>query len=179
MDKISEERLNEVCPELARRVRRLSDKCEANGIHIRVSQGLRSWEQQDLLYAQGRTDAGKVVTNARGGQSAHNFGYAVDIVEDGRAALGRLGSWPADVLVSDVNMPEMGGLELIQAMRASGRNQPVVLITGMEFDDVIHAAAHGASACLRKPMSIDELVWAIECALACRLPLRGRRRGVQ
>ena len=80
MDNISEERLNEVCPELARRVRKLAAQCEANGIHIRVSQGLRTWEQQDLLYAQGRTDAGKVVTNARGGQSAHNFGYAVDIV---------------------------------------------------------------------------------------------------
>jgi CheY-like chemotaxis protein len=94
-------------------------------------------------------------------------GYAVDIVEDGRQALGRLGSWPADVLVSDVNMPRMGGLELIRAMRASGRQQPVVLITGAEWDQ-LQEAAHGASACLRKPMSLDELIWAIECALACR-----------
>jgi CheY-like chemotaxis protein len=104
-------------------------------------------------------------------------GYAVDIVEDGRAALGRLGSWPADVLVSDVNMPQMTGLELIQAMRASGRNQPVVLITGLEPDEL--GAAHGASACLRKPMSIDELIWAIECALACRLPIRGQHLRMQ
>jgi two-component system chemotaxis response regulator CheY len=112
-------------------------------------------------------------------------GYAVDIVEDGREALGRLSSWPADVLVSDVNMPEMGGLDLIQALRASGRNQPVVLITGMEGDDVVgHAAEYGASACLRKPMTLDELIWAIECALACRRnspdPRRApRRRGFQ
>ena len=102
-------------------------------------------------------------------------GYAVDIVEDGRAALGRLSSWPADVLVSDIDMPRMSGPELIQAMRASGRNQPVVLITGLEMDQVM-PAAQGASACLRKPMSLDELIWAIECALACRLPLRASRR---
>jgi CheY-like chemotaxis protein len=92
-------------------------------------------------------------------------GYAVDIVEDGREALGRLSSWPADVLVSDVNMPVMSGLELIRALRASGRTQPVVLITGLED---LGADVSGASACLRKPMSIDELIWAIECALACR-----------
>jgi CheY-like chemotaxis protein len=95
-------------------------------------------------------------------------GYSVDIVEDGREALGRLSSWPADVLVSDVNMPEMSGPDLIQALRASGRQQPVVLITGMEGDHLLNADTYGASACLRKPMTIDELIWAIECALACR-----------
>jgi len=101
-------------------------------------------------------------------QALAQSGYAVDIVEDGRAALGRLGSWPADVLVSDVNMPQMSGLELIQAMRASGRDQPVVLITGMEpWEQLLHSP-HGASACLRKPMTIEDLIWAIECALACR-----------
>jgi len=65
---------------LARRIRKLSDKCEANNIYIRVSQGLRSWEQQDLLYAQGRTEPGKIITHARGGYSLHNLGLAVDIV---------------------------------------------------------------------------------------------------
>lgn len=80
MDAISETRLAEVHPELARRVRSLAVKCEANGIIIRVSQGLRTWDQQDLLYAQGRTARGKIVTDARGGYSMHNFGLAVDIV---------------------------------------------------------------------------------------------------
>jgi CheY-like chemotaxis protein len=105
-------------------------------------------------------------------QALAQSGYAVDFVEDGRAALGRLGSWPADVLVSDVNMPQMSGLELIRAMRACGRNQPVVLITGMEPLDQLLEPTHGASACLRKPMTIEDLIWAIECALACRLPVR-------
>ena len=104
-------------------------------------------------------------------------GYAVDIVEDGREALGRLSSWPADLLISDVLMPAMSGFDLIQALRASGREQPVVLNTGMEGDHLLHAGAYGASACLRKPMTIDELIWAIECALACHVP--GRRRAAK
>lgn len=83
MDQISELHLEGVHTELARRVRDLADKCEAaDHIRIRVTQGLRTWDQQDLLYAQGRSDRGPVVTNARGGYSLHNFGLAVDIVPD-------------------------------------------------------------------------------------------------
>lgn len=77
MDAVSEARLQEVHPELARRIRRLADML---GFQIRVTQGLRTWAQQDALYAQGRTELGKVVTNAQAGHSMHNFGLAVDLV---------------------------------------------------------------------------------------------------
>lgn len=40
--------------------------------------GNRTWPEQDALYAQGRTKPGNKVTNAKGGQSNHNFGIAVD-----------------------------------------------------------------------------------------------------
>ena len=39
---------------------------------------LRTYEEQDDLYEQGRTEPGKIVTNARGGKSWHNFGLAID-----------------------------------------------------------------------------------------------------
>jgi peptidoglycan LD-endopeptidase CwlK len=45
-----------------------------------VTTGLRTYEQQNDLYSQGRTTEGGVVTNARGGESYHNFGLAVDVV---------------------------------------------------------------------------------------------------
>ena len=45
-----------------------------------VAQGRRTIAYQDHLYAQGRTAHGDIVTNAKGGQSAHNFGMAADIV---------------------------------------------------------------------------------------------------
>ena len=48
---------------------------------MRITSGLRTIKEQNKLYAQGRTRPGKIVTNAKGGKSYHNFGLAVDIVE--------------------------------------------------------------------------------------------------
>ena len=45
-----------------------------------VVQGRRTMAEQNALYAQGRTTAGKIVTNARGGDSPHNFGEGADLV---------------------------------------------------------------------------------------------------
>ncbi|WP_207758907.1 RHS repeat-associated core domain-containing protein, partial [Flavobacterium aurantiibacter] len=50
------------------------------GIDLRVTDGFRSVEEQDKLYAKGRTAPGNIVTKARGGYSNHNFGLAVDVV---------------------------------------------------------------------------------------------------
>lgn len=46
----------------------------------RFAYTLRTFAEQDALFAQGRTKPGKVVTNAKGGQSYHNYGLAIDIV---------------------------------------------------------------------------------------------------
>jgi len=52
---------------------------EPQGLEARIISGLRTYEEQDALYAQGRTKPGKQVTKARGGFSNHNFGTAFDI----------------------------------------------------------------------------------------------------
>ena len=44
-----------------------------------ITAALRGNEEQDKLYAQGRTAPGQIVTNARGGQSLHNYGLAFDV----------------------------------------------------------------------------------------------------
>lgn len=53
----------------------------ALNITLRVVQGLRTIEEQNALYAQGRTAKGKKVTNAKGGSSYHNYGLAIDVAE--------------------------------------------------------------------------------------------------
>jgi peptidoglycan L-alanyl-D-glutamate endopeptidase CwlK len=73
-------RLGDVHPELKRRILQLGQMLP--DLNLQVTQGLRTWSQQDALYAQGRTEPGAVVTNAQGGYSAHNFGYAVDLVPE-------------------------------------------------------------------------------------------------
>jgi len=49
------------------------------GIRLRITQGLRTIEQQNVLFSQGRTAPGDIVTNAQGGQSYHNYGLAFDV----------------------------------------------------------------------------------------------------
>lgn len=58
------------------------------GLNItpRIGSGFRSFKEQQDLYDQGRTKPGKIVTNAKPGQSAHNFGLGIDLFivkEDG------------------------------------------------------------------------------------------------
>lgn len=56
----------------------LIERSFARGVPILITQGLRTIAEQDELYAQGRTKPGKIVTNAKGGYSFHNFGVAID-----------------------------------------------------------------------------------------------------
>lgn len=74
------QRLARVHPRLAELGLRMIDLCAQAGVAVLITQGLRTWQEQDDLYAQGRSKPGKIVTNARGGQSWHNFGLAFDIV---------------------------------------------------------------------------------------------------
>jgi len=50
------------------------------GVRLRFTHTLRTFQEQNELYAQGRTTKGKIVTNAKGGSSWHNYGLAFDIV---------------------------------------------------------------------------------------------------
>jgi peptidoglycan L-alanyl-D-glutamate endopeptidase CwlK len=52
---------------------------QPRGLDVRIISGLRSYAEQDALYAQGRTTPGKIVTRAAAGYSNHNFGLAFDI----------------------------------------------------------------------------------------------------
>lgn len=48
--------------------------------NILIYEGIRSIQRQDELYTQGRSKSGRIVTNAKGGQSFHNYGFAFDYV---------------------------------------------------------------------------------------------------
>lgn len=80
MDEVSAQRLAKVHPILAGKVAAMDAKLQAKGVVIRVVQGLRTFSEQNALYAQGRTAPGKIVTNAMAGHSWHNWGFAVDCI---------------------------------------------------------------------------------------------------
>ena len=67
-------------PLVKRKAEAIVDEMAKKGHAVRIVQGYRSIEEQNKLYAQGRTTPGAVVTNAKGGESFHNYGVAVDFV---------------------------------------------------------------------------------------------------
>jgi peptidoglycan L-alanyl-D-glutamate endopeptidase CwlK len=80
MNDASRRRLDKVHPTLAAAIKNLVSLLAQNGLVVEVVQGWRTFAEQDALFAQGRTRPGPVVTRARGGQSNHNYGLAVDVV---------------------------------------------------------------------------------------------------
>lgn len=78
-DPRSEKVIATLLPEVQPMARALVQKAAAAGITIKIISGLRTYAEQDALYAQGRTAPGQRVTNARGGHSNHNFGIAFDV----------------------------------------------------------------------------------------------------
>lgn len=83
-DNITIDRINLMHPKVREEVLDMylyaNNKLLGKGVRLRFSHTLRTIEEQNELYAQGRTKKGSIVTNAKGGQSYHNFGLAFDIV---------------------------------------------------------------------------------------------------
>ena len=77
---INSRSLDELHPIVREKVECFLDQCEQNGIDLLVTSTYRDFESQEALYAQGRTAPGRIVTNARSGQSYHNYRCAVDVV---------------------------------------------------------------------------------------------------
>lgn len=81
-DKITLERINLLHPKLKDEVILIYDeitKALTGRSICRFTHTLRTFAEQDKLFAQGRTAPGKIVTRAKGGQSYHNYGLAIDI----------------------------------------------------------------------------------------------------
>ena len=77
---INSRSLNELVPVVRHKVEEFIALCDDEGIDLLVTSTYRDNESQAALYAQGRTTKGGIVTNAKGGESNHNFGTALDVV---------------------------------------------------------------------------------------------------
>ena len=66
-------------PEVARVALEFLKVCHERSLDVRIISGLRSFAEQDALFEKGRSKPGKIVTNARAGQSWHNYGLAFDV----------------------------------------------------------------------------------------------------
>lgn len=75
---IASRQLSDLHPKVMQMAMEFVKRCKEVGIDVIITSTYRDYESQNALYAQGRTTAGKRVTNAKGGYSMHNFKCAFD-----------------------------------------------------------------------------------------------------
>jgi two-component system nitrogen regulation response regulator NtrX len=93
-------------------------------------------------------------------------GYETVTSSSARAALARLAESPVDAVVSDVVMPEMNGLELLEAMRAQAPGTPVILMSGQAtLEMAVKATRLGALDFVEKPVGLERLLLTLRNAL--------------
>jgi two-component system, OmpR family, response regulator len=93
-------------------------------------------------------------------------GYTVRTAADGVAALRSVKAEPPDLVVLDVNMPEMDGFEVCRRLRRDGVDVPVIFLTARDdIDDKRTGFRHGGDDYLTKPFSLEELGLRIEALL--------------
>jgi CheY-like chemotaxis protein len=96
-------------------------------------------------------------------------GHEVVATPDGREALRMFGQEPTDLVITDINMPGMDGIEVISAFRAMRAGVPIIAISGgglMPKELLLSsAAAMGAVEVVSKPFEISRLVGAVDRAL--------------
>ncbi|MEU8929838.1 response regulator transcription factor [Streptomyces sp. NPDC048409] len=101
-------------------------------------------------------------------------GFAVRTADDGPGALAAVRDAPPDVLVLDVSMPGMSGIEVCERLRADGRDLPVLMLSALdETADRIAGLQAGGDDYLVKPFALQELVLRLH-ALLRRRPPTGR-----
>ena len=93
-------------------------------------------------------------------------GHGVVVANGGTAALEKLASSPCDAVITDLQMPEMTGVELLKAIREIDEQIPVILMTAYgTVETAVEAMKLGAYDYITKPFSGDELINTIERAL--------------
>ena len=93
-------------------------------------------------------------------------GYAVDLASDGQEAWEKTRDDPYDVVVTDLKMPRMGGLELLHAIREAGHHSLVIIMTGFAtVETAIEALKVGAYDYILKPFKVRELLKVVERAV--------------
>jgi two-component system response regulator MprA len=86
-------------------------------------------------------------------------GYTVELASDGAEALVRVPQVDPDVIVMDVMMPRLDGLEATRALRSAGNDVPILVLTARDaVNDRVDGLDAGADDYLTKPFALDELL---------------------
>jgi len=128
-----------------------------------------------ILVAEDQTDIRELIA-----LNLRNAGYEVTTVNDGTAALASQNEQASDLLILDLMMPGLDGLEVCKALRARGRNTPILMLTAKatELDRVLGLEL-GADDYLTKPFSLAELLARVKALLRRADLLRAAQANAQ
>jgi len=114
-----------------------------------------------ILVAEDQTDIRDLLV-----MNLRSAGYEVSSVGDGEQALARQLESPSDLLVLDLMMPRMDGLEVCKALRAKGSAAPILMLTAKSTElDRVLGLELGADDYLTKPFSLAELLARVKALL--------------
>lgn len=103
-------------------------------------------------------------------------GYEVSCASDGREGLRRAKEERPDLVLLDIMLPELSGLEVLRRLRRDGSDVPVILLTARDnVADKVAGLDAGANDYITKPFAIEELLARVRCAL--RTPFPPNRTG--
>lgn len=119
---MSSRSLDDLKPEVRPLVDAFLNSCADSGIDVLVTCTFRSNDEQTALYAQGRTKPGAIVTKAQAGQSAHQYGLAIDIVPMVNGKPDWKGSDPVWKTVGDLG--QQAGLKWLGALGSEFPEEP-------------------------------------------------------
>src|ERR1700704_2301927 len=97
-------------------------------------------------------------------------GYEVRTAEDGHAGLRMAREWQPDLLITDVSMPNMNGIELSRQLRSESRLPIIILSVKGEEKTKVEALDAGADDYVTKPIGMDELLARVRRNLARTKP---------
>ena len=117
--------------------------------------------RQTILLAEDQADIRDLIA-----LNLRNAGYEVSAVGDGSAALARQTEAPADLLILDLMMPGLDGLEVCKALRARQSSAPILMLTARSTElDRVLGLELGADDYLTKPFSLAELMARVKALL--------------
>ena len=104
-------------------------------------------------------------------------GYTVKDVSNGQEALDAIKNDYFDIIISDIMMPVMDGYQLVQALRESGSQIPVLMITAKNaFDDMRQGFLSGTDDYMVKPVNVNEMVLRVGALLRRAQMINDRRQ---
>jgi two-component system, OmpR family, KDP operon response regulator KdpE len=121
-------------------------------------------QSQRILVVDDEPQIGRVLR-----RSLSARGYEVQVAINGEEALNVFNTWSPDLVITDLSMPNMGGIELCRRIRAISRVPIIVLSVKGEERTKVEALDHGADDYVTKPFGIDELIARVRATLR-RIP---------